>query len=271
MAAETQYTANTGLVQITTANTSLTGSGTVGTDIYNVITGASNGTIIKSFIIKSIAATSEGMVRLFVYDGTNTRLLNEIHVPANTPSATNPAFEYTWNCNIKLESGFIIRATTQTGDDFNIIAEGLDWAYYGSGVRPESTNYTANTGVTLITTANTSLTGSGTLNTDIWTVIAAGASGSGWKGLKIESINIKAIVTTTMGMVRLFLYDGTNTRLMTEIPVPAVTQSATEPTFERKITLGNFNLKAGWEIRATTEKSESISIIAEGNDWKYPA
>ncbi len=268
MAAETQYTANTGLVQITAQNTSLTGSGTVGTDIYNVITGAANGTLIRSITVKSIATTSEGMVRLFVYDGTNTRLLNEIHIPANAPTATNPAFEYTWNCDIKLKSGYIIRATTQTGDDFNIIAEGLDWAYYGSGVRPESTNYTANTGMVLATTADSALDSP---STNVYTVITAGASASGWKGLKIESITIKAIVTTTMGMVRLFLYNGTNTRLFAEIPVPAITQSSTEPTFERKITLGNFNLKADWVIKATIANSESISIIAEGNDWKYPA
>lgn len=79
------------------------------------------------------------------------------------------------------------------------------------------------------------------------------------------------IVTTTMGMIRLFLYDGTNTRLFREFPIPAVTQSATEPTYEFKTSLGNFNLNPGWAVKATTANTESMSIIAEGNDWKYPA
>lgn len=271
MAAETQYTANTGLAQITTANTALDGSGTIDSTIWNVITGGSNGTLVRSITIKSIATTSEGMVRLFVYDGTNTRLLQEIHVPANTPSATNPAFEFTWNCDFKLEANFKIRATTQTNDDFNIIADGLDWAYFTSAVRPESTNYTANTSATLINSANTNLDGTGTLNTNIWTILTAGSSGSGWKGTRVESITIKATQTTTMGMVRLFVYNGSVTRLLTEIPVAAITQSGTEMTFERKINLGNFNLQAGWELRATTEKAEAFAISVEANDWKYPS
>ena len=263
MAAETQYTANTGMVQISTANTNLDGTGTLGT----VLTAASNGTLIKSINIKSTGTTTLGMIRLFVYDGTNTRLLQEFQVPPNTPSATSPAFEYNWACDIKLEASWVLKASTQNAETFNVVAEGLDWAYYGSGVRPESTNYTANTGMVLISTANTNLDGSGTLGT----VLTAGASGSGWKGTEIESITIKAIVTTTMGMVRLFLYDGTNTRLYTEIPIPAITKSGSDPAFERKITLGNFNMKADWVLKASTEKAESFSIIAEANDWKYPA
>ncbi len=270
MAAETQYTANTGLTQITTANASLTGSGTLNTTIWSVITGASNGTLVKSITVKSIATTAEGMVRIFLFDGANTRLLEEIHIPANVPSATNPAFEYTWNCDFKLKATNELRVTTQVTNTFNIIADGLDWAYFTGAVRSESTNFTANTGSNVLTAANTSLTGSGTLNTDIWSVITAGASAT-FKGCRIESINIKARVTTTDGMVRFFLFNGSVTRLFKEVPIYAVTQSATEMTFETTLNLNNYSLKAGWEIRATTQNAQAVSIVVEGNDWRYPA
>ncbi|NBX74718.1 MAG: hypothetical protein EBQ89_10555, partial [Alphaproteobacteria bacterium] len=54
-----------------------------------------------------------------------------------------------------------------------------------------------------ISTANTNRDGTGTLGT----VVTAGASGS-----RIEEIVIEATGTTTAGMIRLFLNDGTNTR-----------------------------------------------------------
>lgn len=220
MAAETQYTANTGMVKISTANSNLDGSGTLGT----VLTGASNGTLIKTVTVKATSNTSQGMVRLFVYDGSNNRLLTEIEVPPITKSSTDPAFETTLRLNYILESGFILKASTQNADSFNIIAEGLDFAYYASSVRPESTNYTANTGVTLITAANSNLDGSGTMGTDIFSALTAGVSGSGWKGCCINSINIKAQEATTHGLVRIFVQNtGTgaaNTFLISEVFIP---------------------------------------------------
>src|SRR5687767_12235388 len=110
MAEETQYTANTGLVQISTANSSLSGSGTLGT----VITGASNGTLIKTVLIKAIANTTEGMIRLFVDDnsGSNIRLIKEIPVPAVTKASINKAFEIRVNLNFLLKSGFLLKAGT---------------------------------------------------------------------------------------------------------------------------------------------------------------
>ncbi len=264
MAAETQYTANTGLVQISTANSNLDGTGTLGT----VLTAGANGTLINSITVKATGTTTEGIVRLFLYDGTNTRLLNEIHVPANTPTSTNPSFEFVWNCDIKLQASWLIKASTQNAETFNIIAEGLDWAYYGGAVRPESTNYTANTGMALATTANSSMDSP---SSNVYTSLTAGASASGWKGTRVESFNIKAIVSTTMGMIRLFISDGTNTRLFREFPIPAKTKSSTETAYEFKTSLGNFNLKADWVFKVTTANTESFSVITEANNWKYPA
>ena len=64
MAAETQYTPNTGLATINTANSNVDGSGTLGT----VLTADANkkGTFIKSVTVKASTDTAQGMVRLFI-------------------------------------------------------------------------------------------------------------------------------------------------------------------------------------------------------------
>jgi hypothetical protein len=277
MAAETQYTANTGMVKISTANTNLDGTGTLGT----VITGASNGTLVKNVYIKATDtgnySTAQGMIRLFVYDGTaNTRLLMEIDVPNASQSSTDTSWETCIPLNYHLKSGYILKASTQNGDGFNVIAEGLDFAYYATSVRPESTNYTANTGLVLANAANTALDGSGTVGTDIFSEVTAGASGSGWKGLVIDSINIKGIVDTTKGMVRIFIQNtstgAANTFLLTEVFVPPVDASGTFQSFHRRIDFPQrLQIQAGFKILATTQNAESFTVIADAMDWKYPA
>ncbi|MEK6616874.1 MAG: hypothetical protein AABZ32_12350 [Bacteroidota bacterium] len=76
MAAETQYTANTGMAVISTANGETDGSGTLGTVLTSPASGAS-GTLVKTVTIKAQGNTTHGMVRLFVYDGDTTRLDRE--------------------------------------------------------------------------------------------------------------------------------------------------------------------------------------------------
>ena len=86
---------------ITYHNTSLTGSGTQGTDIWDIITATANknGTQIQSVTVKSklTGTTSAGMVRLFVNDGggdgtSHNFLLTEIPVDATVQSATAHTF-----------------------------------------------------------------------------------------------------------------------------------------------------------------------------------
>lgn len=261
MAAETQYTANTGMQTISTANSNLDGTGTLSSAI---VTGASNGTLIKSVTVKATGNTTQGMVRLFIYDGTNTRLVAEIEVPAVTKGANDPAFEVRMETNFALKSGYSLKASTENAESFNVIAEGLDWTYYTSSVRPESTKFTANTGNGQVSTANTNLDGTGTLGT----ILTAASSGT-----EIQSVTIKGTVNTTAGMIRLFIYDGTNTKLLSEIPVEATTKSATAHSFSKRITFGGsgFALKSAWLLKASTEKGETFNVVAEGLDWTYPA
>lgn len=274
MAAETQYTANTGMVTISTANSKLDGTGTLGT----VITGGSNGTLIKNVFVKATgtgnASTSQGMVRLFIDDGSNVRLLKEINIPATGQSSTDETFEIVLPLNFKLESGLILKASTQNSDAFNIIAEGLDFAYYSASVRPESTNYTANTGTSTITTQNTALDGSGTVST----LITAGLPTSGWNGLAINSINLKAYTDVTSGMIRLFIQNtgtgASNTFLFTEIPLYPVDASGTFKSFnDTEQFPSTLQIQAGYKIVATIESTqgENIATVVDALDWKYPS
>lgn len=123
-------------------------------------------------------------------------------------------------------------------------------------------------GQALISTANANRDGTGTIGT----VFAAGASGS-----EVWWAKAKARGTTTAGMIRIFLHDGTSYRgLLAEIPVVAVTPSATVSTWEALIPLtvpvGGASvlpvaLPVNWSIRAATEKAESFDIIMAGGDF----
>lgn len=260
MAAETQYTPNTGLVTISTANPNL--DGTTGT-YYTVLTAdaGKNGTLIKTVTIKATTNTSQGMVRLFIYDTSVSKLIAEIEIPAVTKSATDPAFEISIPLYFSLKPGWSLKASTEKGETFNVIAEAQDWAYYTTSVRSETTKYSAYNGATTISTANSALDGTGTLGTAL-------AS----SGCNLQAVTIKAKQSTTAGMVRLFFYNGSITRLFMEIPVPAVTRSAIAQTFYHKVVFENgFVLKSGWQLRASTEKAEAFNIVPESLDWSYPA
>lgn len=259
MAAETQYTANTGIAVISTANSNLDGTGT----LVNVITGASNGTLIKTVRIKARVNTTQGMVRLFLYDGTNTKLLEEVEIPAVTKSASDPAFEKVIPLYFTLKSGWILKASTEKAETFNVIAEGLDWAYYTTSVRADTTDNVIYNAASTISTANSNLDGTGTMGTPL---VASN------KGSNIQCITVKARVNTTPGMIRLFLYDGSSAKLFTEIPVPSVTKSATAKAFEYKLCFPDgFALKATWQLRVSTENAETFSVIPEALEWTYPA
>jgi hypothetical protein len=263
MAEETQYTANTGMQTISTANSNLDGTGTISSAI---ITGGAYGTLIKTVTVIATGTTTQGMVRLFLYDGTNTRLVSEIEIPAVVPSSTDPAFRVTVPVDFALDKdSWSLKASTENAETFNVIAEGLDWTYYASSVRPESGNYTANSGYANITTANTYRNGTGTMGT----VLTAASNGT-----LIERVTIKSLVNTSAGMIRLFLYDGSSvTMMLREIPVIATTKSATAHSFSAVVDFEGkgFALKSGWVLKASTEIGESFNVIAEGLNWAYPA
>lgn len=112
-----------------------------------------------------------------------------------------------------------------------------------------------------IATINTGRDGTGTLGS-----VCTGAT----DGTRIHKITIKATVTTTAGMVRLFIDNLTNIRLWKEIEVPAITVSATVKAFEFVIYLPDQEalvLPSGYILKAGTEKAETFNVVAEGGNF----
>lgn len=117
-------------------------------------------------------------------------------------------------------------------------------------------------GIAQISTANTGRDGTGTIGT----VYTAGSAGG-----RVEAITIIATGTTTDGMVRLFIHDGTNARLWMEVPVRATTPSATAQAFFQYINLADYPfypllLQSGYSLRASTEKAETFNVFAHGGN-----
>jgi hypothetical protein len=123
MAATAQYSATPkfGSATLSTADTSLTAPTTVGT----IVTAGASGTRIDYIDIQGVATTVAGLINLFVYDGTNYVLWNQVPVIAITSSTTAPAFAAYLSSNnnsnimpLTLPTGYSLRATTsvaQTG------------------------------------------------------------------------------------------------------------------------------------------------------------
>lgn len=126
--------------------------------------------------------------------------------------------------------------------------------------------------ISQVSTANTNRDGSGTT-----VAVANGPSttqGSG-VGKRIHAIMIVATGTTTAGMVRFFLSTdgGTTKRLIAEVPVPAVTVSATQPAFQSTVpSLINLVLQgqvasSSCILYAATEKAETFNIHVFGSTY----
>lgn len=113
-------------------------------------------------------------------------------------------------------------------------------------------------GAATISTANTNRDGTGTMGT----VLTAGTNGS-----RVDDIDITAQGTTTAGMVRLFIHDGTTARLWREVPVTANTASSSNAAFFYRLTGLALILKSGMSLRASTEKAESFNVlVSNGGD-----
>lgn len=120
MATSAQYasTPRAALGQVSTANTNRDGTGTIAT----IFTAGSNGSRVDDIKIQATATTTAGVVRLFLHDGTNARLLQEILVTAATPSTTVEAWSSTLlNQAIVLPNGWSLRASTNNAETFNVL------------------------------------------------------------------------------------------------------------------------------------------------------
>lgn len=117
-----------------------------------------------------------------------------------------------------------------------------------------------NTGHAIISTGNLLLDGTGPMGH----IYAAGPSGS-----RVDKILVKALSTTSSGVVSIFMSDGVNPPwLVTQTTVDAILPTTIATTFETVITCSDiFFLPPGWGLLASTTKSEFFSVTAFGWDF----
>lgn len=118
-------TPKTGSINIATANLLRDGTGTMGT----VLTAPTTGSRIDTVCITAQGSTTAGAVRLFIHDGTTTRFLTEVLVPAVTASTTVSPFSVTLSplqgnfwLPLVLQSAYSLRASTNNAEAFNVHA-----------------------------------------------------------------------------------------------------------------------------------------------------
>jgi len=116
--------ANTGIVNISVANPNINGTGTLGLLLTAISSGSYNniGTTLKGINIKAQTSTTQGMVRLFVYDGASYHFWSEVSIPAQTQSAVNTTFSTSFQTELVLNPGYQLFASTSTGQVFDITA-----------------------------------------------------------------------------------------------------------------------------------------------------
>lgn len=113
---------NGDFAQVSTANTARTGTGTLATVFTAVSDNA--GSRVDRISIHATATTTAGMIRLFISNSgaSSIRLIKEIYVSPNTPSATVPAWsaEVNFDGGLVLENGASLKASTNNSETFNV-------------------------------------------------------------------------------------------------------------------------------------------------------
>jgi hypothetical protein len=118
-------------------------------------------------------------------------------------------------------------------------------------------------------TANTSTDGTGTLNTNIWSVFTAGSSGS-----YIESIRVKQVGTNIASLIRVFINNGStngtasNNSMIGEIATPAIAISSSANNLDQDYPIGRA-IPAGYRILVTvaTQVSNGFAVTTFGGDY----
>lgn len=107
---------------LSAANTNRDGSGT----IVDVVSGGSIGSRIDKVRAVASGTVTAGVIRLYLYDGTNTYLIKEIVVAATTPSTTQEVWSGEWDCDglVLPSNTWKLRASTHNAEAFKVFAKG---------------------------------------------------------------------------------------------------------------------------------------------------
>jgi hypothetical protein len=124
MASTATFTATVtvGIVQITDANANRDGTGA----LESVLVAGGEGVRIDLIRAVATGTVTAGMIRLFLAVEPDVRLWKEIPVTATVPSATAEAFsvEYTPTLPLLIPAGWLLLASTQKAETFNVFAFG---------------------------------------------------------------------------------------------------------------------------------------------------
>jgi len=112
-----------GKASISAANTNRDGTGT----IVDLLTAGERGSRIDKIKVIAIVATTAGVVRLFIHNGTAYFLWKEILVTAITPSATVASYVSELVADLVLQRGWKFAAATHNAESFVVHAEGGDF------------------------------------------------------------------------------------------------------------------------------------------------
>ncbi|NDC96035.1 hypothetical protein EBZ38_14890 [bacterium] len=117
-------TPRVGSVSIATADSSYTAPSNVGT----VLTGVAAGTRIAEVVVKCAATSAAAIVRLFLHDGTNYWLFDEVTIAAATGSSTvqQTRVSVVYNNLILPSASWSLRATTSVSQATHVTALGAD-------------------------------------------------------------------------------------------------------------------------------------------------
>lgn len=114
-------------------------------------------------------------------------------------------------------------------------------------------------GMAEVSAANPNLDGTGTIVSIV---------NGGPEGVRLDIFEARAIVATTAGMLRLFLSEdsGATWELWMEVPVTAITPSATVEAFEAEVIFAKpLNLPGlVWELGVATENAEAQNVFIRG-------
>lgn len=114
---------------IATANTNRDGSGTLGT-IFTA--DATDGSLLDFVEAVAIGATTAGVIRLFIHNGSAAFLWRELLVSAITPSVSVAVWSALVDCRgpdgrgRSLPAGWSLRAATHIAESFNVHCFGAD-------------------------------------------------------------------------------------------------------------------------------------------------
>ncbi|WP_375414615.1 hypothetical protein [uncultured Bradyrhizobium sp.] len=110
-----------------------------------------------------------------------------------------------------------------------------------------------------LTAANSNMDGTGT----IVDVVTGGSSGS-----RIDKVRVVASGTTSVGKVRFFLYDGSNTYMIKEVLVSAIVPSTSIEAFVAEWDADGLVLpSSSWKLRASTHNAEAFKVFAKGGNF----